>query len=416
MNLLTVLGATCSGKSKMAIEIAQKYIILGQKVAVVNCDSRQIYENLNIGTAKIPGIWQNFKSEMQTEIKNEKENLICKKSEDITQNLFKKQTQNAFFWENIPHFLIDFVPINSDYSLVNFVQDWCSLITFWQQNNSFDLVILVGGTGLWAKAIVENYDLGIIKKQHLKTWQKNKTELQNLSLENLQQKYLTKLAKIEKDLKITKNFEQNKTQNKTQIKLKTTLKKIKNQIKNQTENSANIESVEQNSTNNDLFLLSKKILIEMKNLNNSDFQNPIRLINWLLRYKVIEKNWKDKINYPKFDKTQVVAIKTNKTELNQKIKKSVQSRIKQGLLKEVKNLVENFDRQKIWNLGLEYRESLRLLDKEINLETWENNLIMQNEQYAKRQITWLNKEKLEENLVWIKDLEELEKLLVQLEF
>ncbi len=480
MNLLVILGATCSGKSKMAVEIAQKYTNLGQKVAIVNCDSRQIYQNLNIGTAKIPGIWQKLnleteisvenyeklnkelpkiesnyqKSTIQIGIKNqtkisetninlESENRelnlkftknkfqnpnLCnnnstKKFINIHQDLLGKQRQNAFFWQNIPHFLIDFVPVNYDYNLVDFVQDWCNLVAFWQQNNTFDLVILVGGSGLWAKAIVENYNLGTIKMKYLKTWQKNKTQLQNLSLKDLQQKYLTKLAKIEKELKITKNLEQknyqSNSQNKSQIKLETNLKKMKNQI----ENSVNIELIRQNSTNSDSFLSDKeninliqKTPIEMKNLNNSDFQNPIRLVNCLLRYKTLEKNWSQKVNYPKFVKTQIIAIKVEKNKLNQKIKKSVQDRIKQGLLVEVKEIIASFERQKIWNLGLEYRESLRLLDEEIDLQTWENNLIIQNEQYAKRQITWLNKENLEGNLIWIENLEELGKLLVDLRF
>ena len=482
MNLLVILGATCSGKSKMAVEIAQKYLDLGQKVAIVNCDSRQIYENLNIGTAKIPGIWKNLKSENQLEnqldIKNEKENenenLICKESTNISQN-WQKCKQKTFFWKNIPHFLIDFVPVNSDYNLVNFVQDWCNLITFWQQNNSFDLVILVGGTGLWAKAIVENYNLGIIKDEYLEKWQKNKLELQNLNLEELQQKYWVKIT--ENEQKITKNLEQKNSQNKyeiqkkdlnllqkskichnleikletkTQIKLETTFKtqnkklyenwqilaqqdqQKKLQITNNSQiKLQNIDNLKLRIQKNDS--LDKKIdkqniqkfdekcdekviLNEIKKLNNSDFQNPVRLINWLLRHKTQEKNWSQKLNYPQFGKTQTVAIKVCKSELNQKIKKSVQSRIKQGLLAEVQKIATNFDQKIIWNLGLEYRESLRLLEGKIDLETWENNLIIQNQQYAKRQITWLNKESLEESLTWIKNLEELEKLLVDLEF
>ena len=453
MNLLVILGATCSGKSKLAVEIAQKYLYLGQKVAIVNCDSRQIYENLNIGTAKIPGIWQKWKSEIQPEIKNEKENedknLICKKSVNISQN-WQKQMQKAFFWQNIPHFLIDFVPIDSDYNLVNFVQDWCNLITFWQQNNSFDLVILVGGTGLWAKAIVQNYDLGIIKREYLKNWQKYKTKLQNFSLEELQQKYWLKLTENEQKIKnLQNNYSQlSQIQNKKSCQnwqiFSQKHQKIKlqiiDQVKSEIEITNNSEIDSQNLDNLKLgmqknYSLDKKPdkkdiqnygekcdekcdekvnLNEIKKLNNSDFQNPVRLINWLLRGETLEKNWSQKLNYPQFGKTQTVAIKVCKNKLNEKIKKSLQSRIKQGLLEEVQKIVANFDREVIWNLGLEYRESLRFFDGQIDLQTWENNLIMQNQQYAKRQITWLNKEETQENLVWIKNLEELEIIIAEI--
>lgn len=485
MNLLVILGATCSGKSKMAIEIAQKYINLGQKVVIVNCDSRQIYQNLNIGTAKIPGIWQKLnleteisvenyekldkklpkiesnyqKSTIQIGIKNQTKisetninlegknrelnlkltknkfqnpnlcnNNSTKKFINIHQDLVEKQGKNAFFWKNIPHFLIDFVPVNYDYNLVNFVQDWCNLVAFWQQNNTFDLVILVGGSGLWAKAIVENYNLGTIKMEYLKIWQKNKTQLQNLILGELQQKYLTKLSKINKkkadnlETNNSKNLSENQNFGKNrqisyilEIKSQT---QLENNLENESKKNKNIELARQNNhlsqknTQN-----SPKNMIPITNeLNNSDFQNPIRLVNWLLRYKTLEKNWSQKINYPKFVKTQIIAIKVEKNKLNQKIKKSVQDRIKQGLLAEVKEIVASFERQKIWNLGLEYRESLRLLDGKIDSQAWENNLITQNQQYAKRQITWLNKEKLQENLLWMKDLSELEKILDDLEF
>lgn len=47
--IIAVLGPTASGKSKLAIDIAKKFT--GE---IVNCDSRQIYKYMNIGTAK-PG-------------------------------------------------------------------------------------------------------------------------------------------------------------------------------------------------------------------------------------------------------------------------------------------------------------------------------------------------------------------------
>lgn len=47
--LVAVVGPTCSGKSRLAAEVARRH--LGE---IVNCDSLQIYRGLDIGTAKTP--------------------------------------------------------------------------------------------------------------------------------------------------------------------------------------------------------------------------------------------------------------------------------------------------------------------------------------------------------------------------
>jgi tRNA dimethylallyltransferase len=46
--IIIVAGPTASGKSDLAVQIAQKY-----KGDVISADSRQVYKDLNIGTGKI---------------------------------------------------------------------------------------------------------------------------------------------------------------------------------------------------------------------------------------------------------------------------------------------------------------------------------------------------------------------------
>ena len=46
-NIIVVAGATASGKTKLAIELAKRF-----NGEVVSADSMQIYKNMNIGTAK----------------------------------------------------------------------------------------------------------------------------------------------------------------------------------------------------------------------------------------------------------------------------------------------------------------------------------------------------------------------------
>ena len=46
-NVIVLIGATASGKTELAIEIAEYF-----KTRIHNIDSRQIYKSMDIGTAK----------------------------------------------------------------------------------------------------------------------------------------------------------------------------------------------------------------------------------------------------------------------------------------------------------------------------------------------------------------------------
>ncbi len=152
MVLLILLGQTCSGKSQLAVDLA-KY--LGNSW-IVNCDSRQVYKNLNIGTAKVKGVWQNLP------------------------NLGK-----IFVYQDIPHFLIDYVDPKDKYSLNQFLTDWCHL--FRQYSNQLpDFVILTGGTGLFAKAISQQYQLEQIDPKYSSEYNTLKLNLTQQSLPTLQ--------------------------------------------------------------------------------------------------------------------------------------------------------------------------------------------------------------------------------------
>ena len=55
-NVIVLIGPTASGKTELAIEIAEYF-----KTHIHNIDSRQIYKSMDIGTAK-PTIIQQKKS------------------------------------------------------------------------------------------------------------------------------------------------------------------------------------------------------------------------------------------------------------------------------------------------------------------------------------------------------------------
>lgn len=110
--LLVIAGPTASGKSDAAVELAQ--IFNGE---IVSSDSMQVYKYMDIGTAKVS---------MAT------------------------RTQ-------IPHHMLDVVEPDADFSLAQYKEEADKIIIdIWQRGR---LPLLAGGTGLYSKAVVENYPL-----------------------------------------------------------------------------------------------------------------------------------------------------------------------------------------------------------------------------------------------------------------
>lgn len=52
--LIAVVGATGTGKSAFAIELATSLIASGQPAEIINADAMQLYRGMDIGTAKLP--------------------------------------------------------------------------------------------------------------------------------------------------------------------------------------------------------------------------------------------------------------------------------------------------------------------------------------------------------------------------
>jgi len=52
--VVAIVGATGTGKSDLAIELAQKLSETGDRVEIVNADAMQLYLGMDIGTAKVP--------------------------------------------------------------------------------------------------------------------------------------------------------------------------------------------------------------------------------------------------------------------------------------------------------------------------------------------------------------------------
>jgi tRNA dimethylallyltransferase len=129
--LIVILGPTASGKTEVGLRLAKKY-----DGEIVNADSRQIYEDMLIGTGS------------PVETKNEKRktkncNLKCKN------NFLKPAIIN-----NIPHHFFHFIEPNHKFSVAEYKSLAVDIIHDIHKRNK--IPILVGGTGLYISAIVDN--------------------------------------------------------------------------------------------------------------------------------------------------------------------------------------------------------------------------------------------------------------------
>jgi len=108
--IVSIVGITASGKSSLGIKLAQEF-----NGEIISCDSRQVYKNLDIGTAKVT-----------------------------------KQQQAL-----VPHHLIDVVDVGKTFNVFDFQKLAYAAIDDVLARGK--LPILVGGSGLYSRSIVEGY-------------------------------------------------------------------------------------------------------------------------------------------------------------------------------------------------------------------------------------------------------------------
>lgn len=111
MKPIVIVGPTAVGKTALSIALAKKY-----NGEIINCDSTQVYKEMDIATAKVT-------------------------------------TKEK---ENIPHHLLDIKNIDEEYSVYDFQKDCRNKINEIISRNKTP--ILVGGTGLYIKAVLYDYN------------------------------------------------------------------------------------------------------------------------------------------------------------------------------------------------------------------------------------------------------------------
>ncbi len=144
--IVVLLGPTAAGKTEWSLRLAKVF-----KGEIISADSRQIYKKMDIGTAKQPGAW-------------------------ARQGLSKVYTVN-----DIPHHLIDFLDPGKPFTVAQFRDRAVKHIKMAHRNHR--VPFLVGGTGLYISAIVDNYHIPRIspnKKLRTSLEEKTKEELMQL--------------------------------------------------------------------------------------------------------------------------------------------------------------------------------------------------------------------------------------------
>lgn len=107
---------------------------------------------------------------------------------------------------------------------------------------------------------------------------------------------------------------------------------------------------------------------------------------------------------PKFD-YKVYAINMDREKLYERINKRVDIMIDNGLIDEVKKLLNKYKEFPTAMQGLGYKEVKEYLENKISKEEMINKIKQESRRYAKRQITWFKKNK---QTIWINGLNKIE--------
>ena len=275
--IIVILGSTASGKSALAVKLAKK--IDGE---IISADSRQVYKMLNIGSGKIT------KKEMN----------------------------------GIPHHCLDIVSPKKIFTVADFKKCADKAIEKIFAKNKTP--IIVGGTGLYIQAIVDNIVLPEVKPN----W------------------------KLRKEL--------------------------------------------EKKTTEEMFAILKNL--DSERAKNIDAKNPRRLIRAIEIAKLLGKIPNLDIQCPSWGAIQI-GVKLPDEILKKNIEKRIRNMIKSGLVAETKKLkASGLSWKRIYEFGFEYKYPAMFLRGKISKEEMLEKMLIENWQYAKRQMTWFKRDK---RIKWI---------------
>lgn len=269
--LIVIVGPTGSGKTSLALTLSKKY-----SAPIINGDAFQIYQEMDIGTAKVE-----------------------KDSED-----YKK------------HYLLDIVKPNQSYSVKEYQEDFRK--TYLELKKKYPTIIVCGGTGLYIRAALYDYV-----------------------------------------------FED--------------------------EEEADVSDLEQMS-NEELYKMLKQVDIKAtETIHMNNRKRVIRALQIARTHKTTKSESIDKQEHALFFKDEDVRfyfINPNREELYENINARVDQMFDNGLLGEVKGLLNIYDLSLTAKAAIGYKEVIDYLEGKCSLEECKELIKKRTRNYAKRQITF----------------------------
>ncbi len=237
--IIVIVGPTASGKTTLSISLAKEY-----NAVIINADSTQVYTEPLIATAKIK--------------ENEK--------------------------DGIEHYLLDIVSLNDDYTLYDYQKDGRKLLDkFISENKN---IIIVGGSGLYIKALLYNYNLeetdntkydySKYSNEELKSIADEIDKNNNIHINNRKrlERYITYYKKTGKTIEKTNEID-NKLYDFVLIGLHTIREELYNKINDRVEE-----------------MFNDGLLEEAENLYQKHYKNFSNIIG----YRELEKYFKNEIS------------------------------------------------------------------------------------------------------------------------
>lgn len=157
--ILVICGPTATGKTALGITLAKKY-----DGEIISADSRQVYKGMDIGTGKDIPKNAKFKSQnVKLQFKS------------------KKLTIGYYLFDEVSIWLYDIVKPDYQFNVSDYVK--CTnlvLEDIWKRGK---LPIIVGGTGLYIKGLIDG-----IGTMNIKPDLKLRQQFNNLTIEQLKEK------------------------------------------------------------------------------------------------------------------------------------------------------------------------------------------------------------------------------------
>lgn len=275
-NLIAVLGPTASGKTAFAVALAKR---LGTEI--LSGDSMLVYRGFDIGSAK-PAIEER---------------------------------------EGVKHWLIDVLPPDADFNVTDFQMMASEKIS--ELNGRGMIPVLAGGTGLYAKALLEGYDFNTSSGDD-----EYRASLERLAEEHGREYVHDMLKKVDADT--------------------------------------------------------------AARLHVNDFRRVVRALEvWHLgKEKISQKREEGHLRYNAF----VIGLRWDRAVLYERINKRVDIMLEQGLVDEVRNLLDmGIPRTAQAMKGIGYKETAAYIFGECSLDEAVYEIKKATRHFAKRQLTWYRK-------------------------